>query len=230
MMSEQPSLPEPRKADLRASDAERERAVSALNTAVTEGRLSVDELEGRVQSAYTVRTRRELELLISDVSVHELTGERTPARPGTSSRLSVREGPGGSRWVISVLSGHERSGRWRVAQRCTVVNALGGSEIDLRDAELSERVVELNVYSFMGGAEIRVPEGIDVQVSNFALMGGNDVLLGDEVVPAGGPQIRIRLVSIMGGCSVRRGRRPTRDERRKEKELRRAERKGELEQ
>ena len=140
----------------------------------------------------------------------------------------MREGPGGDRWVVSVMSGHERRGRWRVAARCTVLNIMGGSEIDLNDAELSERVTQVNVYSVMGGGEVRVPNGVSVQVSNFAIMGGNDVQLGDEVVPPGGPVIRIRLVSIMGGAAVKRGRKPSREERNRQKDLREGESRGEL--
>jgi hypothetical protein len=222
--------PPGRNLELRASDAEREHAVQALHAAVTDGRLPVDELEGRVQSAYTVRTRRELELLIADVSVQPLGERPLPAPAASGNQLEVREGPGGSRWVIAVLSGHDRRGRWRVGKRCTVVNVMGGSGIDLNDAELADRVTEVNVYSFWGGGEIRVPDGVAVHVSDFALMGANDVKLGDQVVPEGGPVIHIRLVSIMSGVAVVRGRRPSKEDRRKERELRKAKRRGELEQ
>ena len=69
------------------------------------------------------------------------------------------------------MGGNERTGRWRVAERCNVVNVMGGSELDLCDAELSDQVTEINVYTLMGGFEIRVPDGVDVQVSKFALHG-----------------------------------------------------------
>jgi hypothetical protein len=80
------------------------------------------------------------------------------------------------------------------------------------------------VYSFMGGNEIRVPHGVNVQVSEFALMGGNDVQIGDEIAPAGGPTIHIRMVAVMGGSSLRRGRKLSRRERRELKEAERRER------
>jgi hypothetical protein len=76
----------------------------------------------------------------------------------------------------------------------------------------------------MGGGEVRVPHGGAVQVSNFALLGGNDVKLGDEVAPPGAPTIHMRLVSIMGGSEVTRGRKPTKEERRRERALRKARR------
>jgi hypothetical protein len=80
-------------------------------------------------------------------------------------------------------------------------------------------VEELNVYSIMGGAEVRVPHGVEVQVTNFALMGGNGVERDDEVTPSGGPVIRIRLVSVMGGTGLKRGRKLSKRQR-KELELR----------
>ena len=99
---------------------------------------------------------------------------------------------------------------------------MGGSDIDLNDAELSQPVTEVNMYSIMGGGEIRVPHGAEVHVSNFAFMGGNEVELGDEVAPPGAPVIRIKLVSIMGGSGVKRGRKLSRAERKRERELRKA--------
>ena len=231
-MSDESPVPapsgEPRPPNLRASDADREQTAETLRQAMGEGRLSVEELEDRLRSAYAASTVKELDLLVADVTAPGGVGRRAVGPAGTSG-LTVREGPGGDRRIISIMSGHDRKGRWRIAGKCTVVNIMGGSEIDLNDVELSEPVTQLNVYSFWGGGEIRVPDGVEVQVSNVAIMGGNDVKLGAEVVPPGGPVIHIRLVSIMAGCSVRRGRRLTKAERRRQKELRKAEGRGELE-
>jgi hypothetical protein len=223
-MSDESLVPRPsdERPDLRASDAERERTAETLRTAMGEGRLTVEELEERLRAVYTVPTTRELERLVSDVTVP------TPVAPANASGLSVRPGPGGDRWVVSIMSGHDRRGRWRIAERCTVLNIMGGSEIDLNDVELSESVTRLNVYSVMGGGDVRVPDGVAVEVSNVAIMGGNDIQLGDEAVPPGGPVIRIRLVSIMGGTGVKRGRKLSKAERKRQKELRDAERRGEL--
>jgi hypothetical protein len=201
--------------ELRASDSDRERTAEVLRGAASEGQITVDELEERVSAAYAARTRRELERLTADVS-------RSPAPAAHASGLTVKEGTGGTRWLVAIMGGHDRRGWWRLAGQCTVVNIMGGSEIDLNDAELSERVTQLNVYSIMGGGEVRVPHGVNVQVSNFALMGGNDVKLGNEVAPPGAPAIRIRLVSIMGGSSVIRGRKLTKAERERQRELSKA--------
>jgi Domain of unknown function (DUF1707) len=90
-----------------------------------EGRLTVEELEDRLRAAYAAPTVRELELLVSDVTVPATARAR-------SGGLSVREGPGGDRWVVSIMSGHERKGRWRIAEQCTVLNVMGGSGSEAR--------------------------------------------------------------------------------------------------
>ncbi|HEY2654185.1 MAG TPA: DUF1707 domain-containing protein [Solirubrobacteraceae bacterium] len=216
-MSE-PSDPLP---ELRASDADRERIVEVLRRAASDGRLTVAELEERIPSAYAARTRTELEQLTADLGT---TQDAVPATADAGQGLGVRDGPGSTRWVVSIMGGHDKRGRWRIGRRATVLNIMGGSDIDLNDAELSGPVTELTMLSIMGGGTIRVPHGVDVQLSNFAFMGGNDAKLGDEVAPPGAPTIHIRLVSIMGGSDVVRGRELTKEQRRRERELRDARR------
>ena len=62
--------------DIRASDAERERVATQLREHAAEGRLDVDELDERLQQAYTARTRAELDALTADLPAS------APARPG----------------------------------------------------------------------------------------------------------------------------------------------------
>jgi hypothetical protein len=141
-----------------------------------------------------------------------------PEDRARAPRTPVKRGDGGTRWLVSIMSGHDRKGRWRVATNLNVVNVMGGSDIDFNDAELADDVVTVTVFSLMGGASIRVPEGINVEVSDFALMGGNDASIGNPLPDPGGPTLRIKLISIMGGTDVKRGRKLSREEKR---ELRR---------
>jgi hypothetical protein len=53
--------------DVRASDAEREEVITALRTHAGDGRLGVEELDERVEAAYTAKTRRELVALTTDL-------------------------------------------------------------------------------------------------------------------------------------------------------------------
>jgi hypothetical protein len=65
--------------ELRASDADRERVAERLRAAAGEGRLTADELEERLERAFSARTDAELEPLTSDLPVPR-------ARPRTASR------------------------------------------------------------------------------------------------------------------------------------------------
>jgi uncharacterized protein DUF1707/cell wall-active antibiotic response 4TMS protein YvqF len=199
--------------DLRASDDDREQTAEQLRQAASQGRITVDELEERLQVAYAARTQAELVPIVADL----------PApRERPAGRLPVRRGEGGTRWLVSILGGHDRTGHWRIAPRLTVINVMGGSDLDLREAELADDEIVITVISLMGGADIRVPDGLNVEVSQFAFMGGNGVELGPSHPDPGGPVVRIRLLSIMGGTDVKRGRRLTRAERRQERLERRA--------
>ena len=197
--------------DIRASDADRERTAQVLRRSGANGQLTVDELDERVEAAYAARTRGELERLVED-----LVGAREQA-----AGLPVRPSEGGTRWVVSVMGGSDRKGHWRVGPSVTVLNLMGGSNLDLNDAELAADVVEMRVYSLMGGSDIRVPEGLNVEVSEFAFMGGNDISQSTVRPDHGGPLLRLKMISIMGGSSLRRGRRKSRAERRLEREQRR---------
>jgi hypothetical protein len=66
--------------DLRASDAERERAVVRLRHAASEGRLTVEELDERSERAYAAPTRAELAALLDDLPGGKLP-VTTPAPP-----------------------------------------------------------------------------------------------------------------------------------------------------
>ena len=196
--------------EIRASDADRERTAQVLRHSGANGQLTVEELDERVEAAYAAKTRGELERLVEDL------GE-TRERPDD---MPVRPGDDGTRWVVSIMGGSDRKGHWRLGRSVTVVNVMGGSDLELNDAELAAEVVEMRVFSLMGGSDVWIPEGLEVEVSEFALMGGNEIRIGKARPGDGGPLLRLKLISIMGGTTVRRGRKKSRAERRLERERR----------
>jgi hypothetical protein len=206
--------------ELRASDADRERAADQLRRASGDGRLTVDELDERLTSCYQARTVAELSRLTADI----VPGRQAAFAADAPAPVSVRPGPGGTGTVVSIMGGNDRKGRWRVASRLNVINVMGGSDLDFTQAEFSQDVTTITVFSLMGGSELRVPDGVEVHVSKFALMGGHDVKLSDAPPPPGAPVLRIRMFSIMGGSDVEQGRKLTKAERR----LRKAQERGEL--
>ena len=85
-------------ADLRASDADRDVAADILCAAVADGRLTLAELNERLEETLSARTLRELARLISD-----LPGPRSaqpqPAVPAASPSARPQP-PAGSRWFL----------------------------------------------------------------------------------------------------------------------------------
>jgi hypothetical protein len=186
----------------RASDSEREAAVVRLREAAAEGRLTVEELAGRIDAAYAATTRADLEPLTADL----------PGAPSPAS-AAVATGGGGTSFVLGLLGGGDRRGRWRVAERVTVVNLLGGADLDLREATLAGPEVHITVISLLGGSDIIVPEGVHVDLSSFALLGGDDLRLEGAEPSPDAPVVHVRTVSILGGTDVKTGRGRRRDAR-----------------
>jgi Domain of unknown function (DUF1707)/Domain of unknown function (DUF4190) len=58
---------------LRASDTDRDRVVELLNAAYTEGRLSKDEYDARLESAFSARTYADLDQIVIDLPVAPTT-------------------------------------------------------------------------------------------------------------------------------------------------------------
>lgn len=192
-------------AEIRASDAEREQAVEVLRQASTEGRLALEELIERSDAAYTARTRGELERLTRDLPA-QADGRPAPApggspAPSTTSGTTVVRRP--SRWAVAVMGGVNRRGRWRPAEQVNVVTLMGGGAIDLREAEVTDPVVTINVFAVMGGVDVIVPEGVRVDFTGFALMGGREEAVADVPVRPGTPLIRVRGFALMGGVTVK---------------------------
>ncbi len=173
---------------LLASDAERDLAVERLRSGAVDGRLTLEEFAQRMSTAYEARTREELDELTRD-----LPPELAPARRVAQSSAN---------WVVAVMGGATRKGRFRLATETNVVTIMGGADIDLRHAELQGPEVTMNVYSVMGGANVIVPEGVHVELGGLAIMGGKDHRPGKEPVPPGAPVVRVRAFTLMGGVSV----------------------------
>ena len=71
----------------------------------------------------------------------------------------------------------------------------------------------VTAIAVMGGSTIWVPEGARVELSGFALMGGNSNRVPKAGAANSGPLVRVKAWSLFGGVDVRSGSR--RSERRR---------------
>jgi hypothetical protein len=174
---------------LRASDAERERTVELLRTHAVDGRLTLEEFAARIDKAYDARTRDELDELGRDLP------EATTAPAAVQQRKPTRR-------LVAVLGGLDRKGRWRLGSDTVAVTFLGGVDLDLRDAEIEAAESQLTLYTVLGGADIKVPEGVDLEVGGFSFLGGKEIHGGRRPVAPAAPKLTIRAYTILGGVSV----------------------------
>jgi len=65
---------------MRAADADRDRVVEFLNTAYSEGRLSKDEYDGRLENALSARTYGDLDQLVTDLPAARATAATPVAK------------------------------------------------------------------------------------------------------------------------------------------------------
>jgi hypothetical protein len=78
---------------------------------------------------------------------------------------------------------------------------MGGDEIDLREAEIEGGELTLNLFALMGGANVYIPDSVEVEVGGLSLMGGNTEV-GLERPRPGAPLVRIRAYNLMGGATI----------------------------
>jgi hypothetical protein len=187
--------------ELRVSDADREATVVRLREAGGEGRLTLEELAERVERADAARTRGDLDALTADLPASTGPAAVLPDTPRKERR-----------WIVAIMGGEQRRGRWRPSRRTNAIAVMGGVDIDLREAELADGA-EILAIPVMGAVTVTVPEGVSVEMSGFALMGGNSGP-DDKVLPLpNSPIVRVRAFSLMGGVVVeRKKRRKRRDD------------------
>ena len=176
--------------EIRVSDAEREAVLKVLGEHAAIGRLTLDELEERSGKALAAKTRGELAKLTADLPGGELT------RPAPSRRPV--------RWMVAVLAGTHRTGRFRAVGSINAIAIMGGDEIDLREAEIEDGELTINAFSLMGGANVYVPDSVEVELGGFSIMGGNTEIGLGRTPHSGAPVIRIRGFNLMGGVNVYR--------------------------
>jgi hypothetical protein len=169
-----------------ASDADREIICARLQEAHVHGRLTLEELSQRLDTALKARTRGELLPLIQDL----------PAPSGTVV------GPPAKRWHVGLMGSTRRHGRWTVPAESWWTAVMGKCRLDLTKAQFEAPVTTINIARAMGSIEVRVPKGYEIHLEGTSLLGGKHLRLDGPPPPPGAPVIRIRVLSGMGAVKV----------------------------
>jgi hypothetical protein len=207
------SLPDPLKkpyadpaaADLRASDADRERVAEALREAYAEGRLTAEEHSERVDSVYAAKTLGELVPLTVDLPSHA-AAHGAAARPAGVPRQAAAQSGLPSRTepetMIAVFGGAQRKGRFRAGRALKALAVFGGVEIDLTEAVFDAPELVIHCTAVFGGVEIKVPEHVTLRGGGAGVFGGFDVKQQEGADPHG-PVVTIRGAAVFGGVEAK---------------------------
>ncbi|WP_037836913.1 DUF1707 and DUF2154 domain-containing protein [Streptomyces sp. NRRL S-244] len=197
-------------ADLRASDADRDRIAHILADALAEGRLTADEHSERLDSLYAVKTVGELEVLVRDLPAPGGPAAAAPAygqhpAPGPTPAAAGQAGGAVAETVVAVCSSSTRKGGWRPGAHTRVVCVLGDVTIDLTEAVFEQQVTEIDVTSVLGNVEITVPENVTLRGYGSGVLGNFEVHgegRADTTDPSA-PVVIIRGFALLGNIEAR---------------------------
>lgn len=174
----------------RIGDQDREHAAELLQRACGEGRLTLEEFSERVGAVWAAETAGELAAATSDI-----------AQPVVGATVS-------SGTHVAVLGDQRRVGRWRLPRRLRLFGLMGDWELDLRGAlpdreAFTDGVIDIRYFSLMGDLKVVVPEGVEVELGGFDLLGDRSMALAPVPLRPGAPRIRLRAYGLMGDVEVR---------------------------
>ncbi|MGW2629635.1 DUF1707 SHOCT-like domain-containing protein [Streptomyces chattanoogensis] len=223
----------PAEAEIRASDADRDRVAEILREALAEGRLDPEEHAERIDLVYRAKTMGELEPVVRDLPAAG-AGIRPRPEPGAYAYGPAAELP--KQNLVAIFSASLRKGRWRVPGRINAVAIFGSVEIDLTEAVFPQQQVQINATSLFGSVDIRVPENVTLRSSGSGVLGSFEIET-NEADDENAPQVLVKGCAVLGsvdarpkrGAWIRDLRKRLRDDRRERHELLREERQGRLE-
>ena len=150
---------EPGQRDILMSDADREQVVARLQTAVSEGRITLAEFQERVDGVLRARRYGEVEPFLAGL----------PARPGLPFGAEVE--PVGE--VRTVASSVKRNGPWPVPQKLMVYSKAGSVKLDFTEATIATPVVEVVLDVYAASTTLVLPPDATADVDRVQMVAGS---------------------------------------------------------
>lgn len=148
-------MTEPGRDRLRVGHAERDAAAEALRDAAADGRITMEELDERLERALLARTYGELDVLFEDLGTAPTDAPRARA-----DKLDL---PGYSAEDPLVLSGgistESRKGPWEIPPFIRINAGAGTVRLNCLQATAHAEVIDIELIGSMGTVVIVTPEG-----------------------------------------------------------------------
>jgi hypothetical protein len=184
---------------LRVSDEDRHKVAEILRQAAGEGRLDLDELDERLESAYAAKTYADLVPITADLPLRG--SEHLPGPAASPAAPAARH-----ETTLAFMGGSSRKGLWEVGATHTAFAMWAGITLDLRESRFTSRETVIYANAIWAGIDIIVNEHTHVIVDGIGIMGGFEQAR-DKVAPAVGPEspvVRVKGIALMAGVSVQR--------------------------
>ncbi|MFI9751184.1 DUF1707 domain-containing protein [Streptomyces collinus] len=139
--------------EVRASHADRDRAVDVLRVAAGDGRLTLEELDERLEAALSARTTGELAVLTEDLPV-PVGG--TPAADGV---VRIRQEGASTR----------RGDGWVVPRRLEIRSAWGELTLDFTDAVITHDALDIDLDLRAGSLKLLTGPGVVVDTDGLVM-------------------------------------------------------------
>ena len=152
------SSPPPEHRPLASLSEERERVIQQLSEHFANDRLSLDEMESRMELAYKASSIGELQRLTADLPSAQAAAVPVPV-PAEEALPAI--GADRER-MFSVMSESSRRGAWLVPQRLDLLALMSDTTIDLTQATLPPGIIDIHVRSMWAAVKIVVPPGLQV--------------------------------------------------------------------
>jgi Domain of unknown function (DUF1707)/Cell wall-active antibiotics response 4TMS YvqF len=177
----------------------RERTIERLSTHFANDRLTIDELDVRLERAYAATSLAELDALTAD-----LPGARLPAVDESalteSTAIERYEGPA---TIRAIMSETRRGGLWVVPPQLDLKAVMANITLDLRSAMLSPGITDVDVTAIMASVNILLPPGVRVIENLRAFMASVTDDSYSDVGNPSAPVIRLTGRAFMSEVKVR---------------------------
>ncbi len=190
MEETQPASPADR---IRLSDAERDAALSRLQTAFAAGWITAPEFDERFEQVRHAKVRAELTDVLCDLPAEPArSASRGPARAPGSPAM-----PGRQRISFALLGVRRYRGQWVVPPGLTLVAVAGAVVVDLRNASFAGPDAVIRAYGVLGVLRVIVPEGVGVAYHDEIVAGPADVAgIRPEVRIVGGGLAGLTVIEV----------------------------------
>ncbi|GAB1267934.1 hypothetical protein NBRC116493_11870 [Aurantivibrio infirmus] len=180
----------------------REQTIDQLIMNYGHGKLSLEAFERRLDQALDAKRHDDLSVLSNDL-VLEVDSDYIAKKKEELGFNSDATDDEEVDYLISIFSGTKQGGTQEAAKKSRMINFFGGGTLDFSEAKFTSERIEVQNFCFFGGADIIVPENVNVITKGFCIFGGIDnrsssskskstTIIIENFIFFGGVKIRIK--------------------------------------